>query len=516
MLPPVLQYLLLSSGLLFVLGSMAVFRKSERWAIGCLLLGALLLRFYMAQLDPFLNLWDERYHALVAKNMLQAPFKPMLYLDPVLPYDFTDWQKNNVWLHKQPLFLWQIALAFKIFGVSPFVLRLPTALMTTGVVYFVFRLGKIMVNRNAGFYGAVLFSVSFFCLELCSGVMSMEHNDAAFFFYTCASIWALAEFRNTEKRYWLLLIGLFSGMAVLVKWLTGLLVFSGWGLAILFSRTERKRLSAWLELALSFLVCMVTFLPWQVYITLRFPRESAYEYAYNTRHIFEPVEGHGGSAWFHLENLANLYNPVIAFLLPLGLIFLFRQLKTNYFRIAVFTYIGVVYLFFSVIVASKLPSYVFIAAPFLFLSLGALLFTIENFLESRLNSRALVRILTGVLVMMAGYFTLNYQRIWEGHFSYNYYGIENYREARINNTEIYKNLPGRFWGEPHVIFNCKKKEHIEAMFFSGYTVYDCIPKPEEVQKLQRRHIKIAIFDNGKLPEYLLNSSEIIKLADELQ
>jgi len=516
MLSPVLQNLLLSCGLIFLLGSIMFYRKSERLAIGFLLFGALLLRFYMAQLDPFLNLWDERYHALVAKNMLQAPFKPMLYLEPALPYDFSHWQKNHVWLHKQPLFLWQIALAFKIFGVSPFVLRLPTVLMTTGVVYFIFRLGKIIANPKAGFYGAVLFAGSFFCLELCSGVMSMEHNDAAFLFYTSASVWAWAEFRNSKKRYWLFLIGLFSGMAILVKWLTGLLVFSGWGLAILTSRTERKRLGAWLEIAFSFLVCLLTFLPWQIYITRRFPKESAFEYAYNTRHIFEPVEGHEGTAWFHLENLTNLYNPVIAFLLPLALIFLLRQLKTNFFRVAVFSYISLVYLFFSVVVATKLPSYVFIVAPYLFLALGAFIFGLETFLERRLRNKTVVQVFVVFMLSLTCYFTLNYERIWNGHFSYSYYGVENYRAARINNTAIYKKLPSQFKGEPPVIFNCKRTEHIEAMFYSGFTAYDFLPKPEEVRALQTRKIKIAVFDDGKLPEYLQQDSKVVKLQDALQ
>jgi hypothetical protein len=388
--------------------------------------------------------------------------------------------------------------------------------MTTGVVYFIFRLGSIMVNRKSGFYGAVLFSVSFFCLELCSGVMSMEHNDAAFLFYTTASIWAWAEFQVSKKRYWLFLVGLFSGMAVLVKWLTGLLVFSGWGLAILFRNKERKRFGAWLEMSFSFLICLLTFLPWQFYITFRFPQESKYEYAYNTRHIFEPVEGHDGSAWFHLENLTNLYNPVIACLLPLALIFLFRQLKTTYFRVAGFTFIGFAYLFFSVVVATKLPSYVFIVAPYLFLALGALLAGLETSLEKWIRKNMLLQMLTGIALLLTGYFALNFSRIWDGHFNYSYYGIENYREARIKNTEVYKRLPARFWGEPYVVFNCKKSEHIEAMFFSGLAVYDFIPKQEEVISLQGKKVKIAVFDNGKLPQYILEDAQIVKLADKLQ
>ena len=43
------------------------------------ILGGLILRIYSAS-DLFLHSWDERYHALVAKNLLQHPLLPTLYL----------------------------------------------------------------------------------------------------------------------------------------------------------------------------------------------------------------------------------------------------------------------------------------------------------------------------------------------------------------------------------------------------------------------------------------------------
>jgi len=44
-------------------------------------MGALGVRIFAAMLDPFLNTWDEQFHALVAKNMMANPFKPMLYAE---------------------------------------------------------------------------------------------------------------------------------------------------------------------------------------------------------------------------------------------------------------------------------------------------------------------------------------------------------------------------------------------------------------------------------------------------
>ena len=41
-----------------------------------------ILRLYFVQLDPFLHSWDEHFHALVGKNLLSNPLKPMLLTNP--------------------------------------------------------------------------------------------------------------------------------------------------------------------------------------------------------------------------------------------------------------------------------------------------------------------------------------------------------------------------------------------------------------------------------------------------
>ena len=104
--------------------------------------------------------WDEQFHALVAKNMMSAPFEPMLYKNLLLPAFDSDWTMGHIWLHKQPLFLWQMALSMKIFGVNVIALRLPSLLMSTAVTYLIYRIGSVTINKSAGFYGALLFAFS--------------------------------------------------------------------------------------------------------------------------------------------------------------------------------------------------------------------------------------------------------------------------------------------------------------------------------------------------------------------
>ena len=244
----VTEYLVLILSFVFILFSLVffIFYRKYKWSIVLLVIGGLVLRIFIAMLDPFLHVWDEQFHALVAKNMMEHPFSPMLYQNQDLAGGGFSWISSHIWLHKQPLFLWQMALSMKVFGVSAFAARIPSILLSTLVIGFIYRVGSLIANKNVGYYGAVLFAVSNFCLTLVAGGYATEHNDIAFMFYISASIWAWVEYKNTDsikrKYVYLILIGLFSGAAVLTKWLVGLLVYSGWGVSILVNRKERIKI----------------------------------------------------------------------------------------------------------------------------------------------------------------------------------------------------------------------------------------------------------------------------------
>jgi len=126
--------LLILGCVFFVLSIVSQLRKRNDFSIVFLGLTAMCIFSFSALLDPFLNLWDERFHALVAKNLMNHPLMPTLYDDPVVDMAYDRWDRYYIWLHKQPLFLWQIALSFKIFGVSEFALRLPNVVLATVLV----------------------------------------------------------------------------------------------------------------------------------------------------------------------------------------------------------------------------------------------------------------------------------------------------------------------------------------------------------------------------------------------
>jgi 4-amino-4-deoxy-L-arabinose transferase-like glycosyltransferase len=395
--------MLLFSILLALVSLYPFYKKQYGLAIGILFLAALLLRYHYIALDPFLHDWDERYHALVAKNMIHNPLKPMLRLNPALEYDFTQWSNNHVWLHKQPLFLWQMALSMSLFGVNEIALRLPNMLMGSLSVLLVYRIGSIFTNKNIGFLAAFITVFARYQLELVSGSMGIDHNDLAFMFYTTASIWAYSEYKNyeyetTEKDTpqtgqwkWLLAIGVFSGAAILCKWLTGILVFSGWGIALLTQKENRRQLKNWLHLFAAFAISCTIFLPWQIYIHFKFPIESAYERAYSSKHFTEAIEGHSGGGLFYVEHSALYYGYIGTVLAAIGLLLLviLRQ-KMSKFWIECLVFTLLPYLFFSA-AATKMPTFVYVISPLLHICIALVIYTIYEYLNQLTQRNATQR-----------------------------------------------------------------------------------------------------------------------------
>lgn len=140
-------------------------------------------------LDPMLHPWDERYHALVAKNLIDEPLEPKLYKEPIIDYDYKNWTANKIWLHKQPMPLWSMALSLKIFGISEFSLRLPSILLSTMSIFLTFCIGLFLFNSDrVGLIAAFLQSINGLVIELSSGRVATDHIDTFFLFFVELSI----------------------------------------------------------------------------------------------------------------------------------------------------------------------------------------------------------------------------------------------------------------------------------------------------------------------------------------
>jgi len=453
---------------------------------------------------------DERFHALVAKNLLDHPFTPMLYADPVTDMAYDRWDRSIVWLHKQPLFLYQIALSFKIFGISEYSLRLPDVIMGTVMVIGGYRIGKLLVNPRVGFLTGMFMLTNIYWFELISGRKEIDHNDFAFLFYISLSIWGFVEYHHSVKKKWIILTGLFAGFAVLCKWLVGLLVYSGWSL--LKIQEKKFRLKEIRDLVISLLVTVVVALPWQIYTFIRFPEETKAIHSLNAMHLFKTIDGHEGTFWYYFGNFDLMYGKMAPFLIIPAFLVLYRQSSSRKIYFSLLGMVIITYLFYS-ISATKMPSFPVITSMLVLLAFATLLDFLLNQVK-RISLRPgpeTVVFVIAVIMMIA--LNFNIEGLQEKHTLWK---KENRYTAMLShNKSVFTSLE---LPENAVIFNVKGRHYIECMFYTGLPSYGFIPDQKQYSGLKEHQRVIAVFtpDNGNVPAFLLSDPEVIWIHEVIE
>jgi 4-amino-4-deoxy-L-arabinose transferase-like glycosyltransferase len=501
-MPGLSPFVILTGGC-YVASVVLFYRKNYSFALLALLLASFLLRIEMALLDPFLHNWDERFHALVAKNMVDRPFTPMLIRYPALPYDYTAWCCNQIWVHKQPLFLWQMAASMKLFGVNEFALRLPSVIMGTLMVFFTYRIGKKVSGRyETAFLSALFFSLSWYQLELTSGLISLDHNDISFSFYILASFWAFAEYLEKRTLKWVLLTGLFAGAAILCKWMVGLLVYAAWGISVLLY--ERKNFREYRNMFYALLVTAAVVLPWQLYIMNAFPKEAAWEYAYNTKHLFEVLEGHEHEWSFYFTLMPVHYGVLFLPFLLLGMCLLAGRIKTDPLALSIVAAFSIVYIFFTA-VPTRLQSFTFIAAPFAYIFIAYGLTFVKKLIGAK------NKIAEGVVVLLILFLAVYSMRIQSIRDERSWTNLS--RNHKVYLTGIYKSIPDPIQGKKTVVFNTHELGNLELMFYRNVTAYDFFPGAETLDSLHSEGFRLYALpnpDGSELPD-LVKERDFIQI-----
>jgi 4-amino-4-deoxy-L-arabinose transferase-like glycosyltransferase len=504
-LPP-----LFAAAALFLI-SIVFFQFKRSWSLISLILGGVAMGFFMANLDPFLNTWDEQQHALVAKNMLSNPFKPMLYTDPLYDYDRDYWIGNHVWLHKQPLFLWQMAASIKIFGANVLAVRLPSVLMHALIPYFIYRMGKIVANPKSGFIAAFIFALLHFPLELIAGRYATDHNDVAFLFYTTWSIMCLLEYHDTKEKKWLYLMGIAAGCAVLVKWLIGLFVF-GLGYLIQLVRNNFKfwKLKDFLYLFIPFTVALIIFLPWQIYIFNAFPLEAATEFSAAAVHFGEVVEGHGGNWSYHFTGGLQLVygtSVLVPFLLLISIIIGIWKMKELKYKVAFAAGIAFVYGFFS-IAATKMAGFTLIVTPLTLICVGMSVDLMINRIANSYKKVASSILIISIIAISFLFLDLN--KIGLNHAPGISWENAN-RQTELDELNVIIDLRDTYSeNEKVVVFNANitLAGHVQYMFFTNFVAYPGIPSASKIKTAKEKGYQIVIIDRGNLTDTIIQNSEV--------
>lgn len=502
--------LLVGAGLSLFISILFYSKHKEFLSVGFLLLAALCVFTFAATLDPFLNLWDERFHALVAKNMMNHPLMPTLYDDPAVIMDYDRWDRFHIWLHKQPLFLWQIALSFKLFGVSELTLRLPSVFLGVVLVLISYRIGRILINKRVGLISGILIITTLYLLELIAGRQELEHNDVSFVTYVSLSIWAYVEYFFSKKKIWLILIGIFSGAAILCKWLVGLTVYFGWIILRLLQRKYRFREN--IDLLISLLFTISIALPWQIISFIWFPAEAKRAFEFNSVHFINALEGHGGTFWYHFDNFNNIYGHLASFLIIPAFYLLLKTTSHKKLTYSLLSIVLVVFLFFS-IAATKMPSFTIAVFMLIIIAFSTLFDRILFYINGLIRSRKYKNLIFIIAVVLIIYLRFDIELLQEKHTTWK--ESNSYTEMLSHNKEIFNSLD---LPENAVLFNVKGRHYVEAMFYSDLPAYNFLPTLEQYKDLIEKGRIIAVFipSDGNLPYYLRNDSTVVVINKNLK
>lgn len=483
-------WIILICGLGFYWSWRSQAKGNHKLALLLLVLCGMALRVYTSS-DLYLHAWDERYHALVAKNLIKHPLIPTLYDTPVLPYDMKNWTANHIWLHKQPFPLWSIALSLWLFGVNEFAVRVPSLLLSSMGIWLTYAIAKAFFNRKVAYISAFFFSINGLIIELTGGRVATDHIDVFFLVLIELAIWFSILFAKRKKVIYNMLAGIFIGAAVLTKWLPALIVLPIWLLVVLETRQFTAR-----QVAAHFLVLVITctavFLPWQLYTRYTFPAEANWEANFNLRHYTEALDGQGGSVFYFLEQIRINFGELLY--LPLGW-FTWRTIQgRNYGHWAILLWFWVPFLFFS-FAATKMQGYLLFTCPALFM-MTAVFF---QFLQDRMQENRRKWLYQVVLVLLIA-LPVRYMIERVKPFTM----AERNPKWAVDLRRLNKTV-----ASGGVLFNYDRP--IEAMFYTPLTVYAELPTKSVLQELIGSGLPVFVENDGTVPADVLSMPGITLL-----
>ncbi len=459
-----------------------LYYKKDNFAIAVLLLMAcgLILKIYTIA-DFFLHNWDERYHALVAKNLIQHPLLPTLYDKPILPYDYKLWTANHVWVHKQPLPLWAMAGSMYLFGVNEIALRIPSAILMTIGIGLTFYIGKYLFDTSIGYLAAFFYAINGLILEQTGGRVATDHIDIFFLFFVELAVFFSIVFIQKQKTIYNILAGISIGAAILCKWLPALIVLPIWLLLVIDSKKFKP--SAIIgQLLLLTTICIFTFLPWQIYIFSTFPAEATWEAGFNFKHITEVLDEQTGPIYYFLGKIRVNYGDLIY--LPL-LWFIWKSCanKHQLKRLALLIWVLVPLVFFS-IAKTKMQGYILFICPALFLITADFYFMLNEY-KKKPKMKWFSNIISLLLIALPIRYMLERVKPFEQRDRNPTWAIE---LRKLNDRKVHNG----------VLFNYQRP--IEAMFYTSLTVYPNIPDRNKITELIAIGYTVIINDDGKIPE----------------
>jgi 4-amino-4-deoxy-L-arabinose transferase-like glycosyltransferase len=372
----------------------------ERWIALCLLLLSAGLYIGTAA-SPALDDEDvDAAHAMVSQEMLLRHDFVVMYMDGVR------------YLIRPPMHFWLVAASYKLLGESEFATRLPIGLAVVGIVLLSFEFGRRFFGERAGLYGALAIATSVGMFLFTRNMIPEAIYTFAFvgIFYLFLRSWTGS--LDSRIGYWG--VAALCAVAVLTRALIGLL-FPLAGIFVFITMTHGWHRWRELRLVSSSAIFLALAAPWHILAGLRTP---GFFWAF---FINEHINRALGTRLPHDYGAVPLwawYSAHLVWLFPWSFFFplALRELpparvwstdtdiKTQA-KLLLFSWTGVILLFFTIESGSRLEYYSFGAWPAMCMLLGLGIADAEESDQEWLRPvHRVLAVLSIVFAAVAGYF----------------------------------------------------------------------------------------------------------------
>ena len=432
--------------------------------------------------DHYLNDWDEKYHALVSKNLIKHPLKPTLYDNTIIKNDYRNWIANNVWLEKPPVPLWSMAISISFFGTNEFAVRFPSLIMSLLAVYLTYLIGFYLFDKRIGLLAAFLHSINGIVLELMAGKLSSDHVETFFdVMIEIAVFFCILAIIKKNRYHITFLCGIFIGLAILSKWLPALIVFPVWLTGVIFSKKYTLK-----EIILHFLLIsigsIIIALPWFYYILKNFPDEARWVLGKFIHAYSNTLEGHNAPWWYYINYVEIIFGELVYFPLLIAVYHMIKNKDDWALKLlSIWWIIPVVIFSFA---ETKRHTYLLISAPAFFLITAWYWIHLKDGLDKKLSYKWFRYVLMALLVALP--IRLFFERVKPfQHKNRNPEWAQQIRELKLKISD-----------KKVVIFN---SEHpVETMFYTDFMAYDYTPDSVTIQKFTSSGYNSYVYENGIL------------------
>jgi 4-amino-4-deoxy-L-arabinose transferase-like glycosyltransferase len=256
-----------------------------------------------ARLGSGILYFDEAIYAQVSKEIIESGDWLTLH-----------WNGHD-WFQKPPGYFWATAILFRLFDVSEFWARAPSALSGIGVILISYLIARRLYNHAAGVLAAfILLSSELFIFNARFGT-----TDTMLTFFMFLAVYGYLRAEDDER--WWLLACVSCGLTLMVKGAAGVIAPIALILAALLDGRARSAFrSKWLWASLA--CASLTVIPWHV-LMLRLHGNS-FVNGYLLQNVVDRAKGnlneYQRGYGYYLRVLWDFYSPWV-YVLPFALIF---------------------------------------------------------------------------------------------------------------------------------------------------------------------------------------------------